>query len=275
MASRNREALRARVEVLKSSRDPEDLQMAGVALARSDDPEALERLGEFLVRGDFLSRLDDVTEPQERVVHLREVLAPLIEYPSPEVAQLCLRLAHEKEFGSDDLRRPFLLQALARVRPMSAETLELFSRTNQEGYFATNAWLLAENGSPRAIELLVSMMADRNVPPARRVDCLHMAVVRHRIELPMLEMAAGLLRRDLEPDVVVGVVESVFDFRVEWFKTHAEPPPAWRSASDEALSFLIVLSSQAKKLAGLPATLQESIDETVENARALLARRTR
>lgn len=273
MASRNHEALRERVEVLKSSADREDLQMAGVALARSDDPEALERLGEFLVRDDFLSRLDDVTEPQERVVHLREVLAPLIAYPSPEVARLCLRLAHEPEFAADDLRKPFLLEALARVRPMSSETVELFRRTNDEGYFATNAWLLAENGSPRALELLASMMADRNVPPARRVDCLHMAVVPHRAELAMLEMTADLLRRDLEPDVAIGVIESVFDYRVEWFKTHAEPPPAWRSASDEALRFLTELATQATNRGDVSGPLRESIDETVEIARALLARR--
>jgi hypothetical protein len=273
MASRNREAIRERVQILESSADREDLQSAGVALARSDDPQALERLGEFLARGDFLSRLDDVAEPQERVMHLRQVLAPLIEYPSPEVAALCLRLARAPAFGADDLRRPFLLEALARVRPMAAETVELFRRTNQEGYFASNAWLLAENGSARALDLLESMMADRSVPSARRVDCLHMAVVPHRIERPMLEMVAGLLRRDPEPEVVVGAVESVFDFRVEWFKTHAKSPPAWRSASDEALVFLLELGGQAKRHTGLPATVQESIDETGEIARALLARR--
>jgi hypothetical protein len=101
-----------------------------------------------------------------------------------------------------------------------------------------------------------------------------MGVVPHRTALPVLEMVADLLRRDLEPPIVVGAVESVFDYRgFEWFKTRAEPPPAWRSASDQVLQFVIELAGQVRSHRDVPPSLHGPIDGTVEVARALLARR--
>ena len=263
----------ALLDVLGSSGDRSELQAAAATLARSDDPRILDQLGDFLVRPDFLARLDDVEEPQERIAHLKEVLAQLIERPSPEVARLCLRLAKEAQFN-DDLRMPYLLEALAEVRPMAAETVELFRRENEEGYFAFNAVLLAKNASRPALDLFVAMMENRNEEPEVRVDCLHLAVVPNRTQLPILQMVAELLRRDLEAPVIAGAVESVYDYRgFEWFKAHAEPPPAWRSAPNEVLRFVVELANQARNHPHVPASLHGPIDGTVEVVRALLARR--
>jgi hypothetical protein len=156
---------------------------------------------------------------------------------------------------------------------MTMPTAEFFRRSSDEGYFAFNAPLLAANGSPRALELFESMMSDHDIPWERRVDCLHAAIVPHRTRLIILETAADLLAKNLEEPVIAGVIESVFAFNWRWFGTHPPEPPAWRSAADVVLKFLIELGAQAKRRPDLPAPLRQSIDATVDVADALLARR--
>ena len=79
---------------------------------------------------------------------------------------------------------------------------------------------------------------------------------------------------DLEEPVAIAAIESVFDYQTAWFRIHGPMPPGWRTASDETLRFLIDLGAQAKRRANLPPQLAEAIDNTVEIADALLARRT-
>ena len=73
-------------------------------------------------------------------------------------------------------RKSLVLETLANVVPMSTETGEAFRRANDEGYFAFNALLLAHNGSPVALELFRSMMADKAVDSEARVELLHQAI---------------------------------------------------------------------------------------------------
>src|SRR5262245_58991092 len=56
------------------------------------------------------------------------------------------------------------LQALASARPLREKDVAVFRRANAEGYFSPDAILLANNGSPRALDLLGTMLADRAVP---------------------------------------------------------------------------------------------------------------
>jgi hypothetical protein len=232
-----------RVTVLENSTSPDELELAATELATADDPEALDALETFLRQSEFLRRLDDLTNPGEKTLHLSGVMEPLIERPSPEVVDLCLRLANDPIFLADDDRKSFLLQALAGVSPMNAETVKLFQRTNDEGYFAFNAPLLVSNGSPPALELFETMMLDQEVPEERRADCLHSSITLNRTRLPISEMIMRLLSKDLEESVMIAATESVFDFQWRWFGTHPPQPPAWRSASDDVLRFVIRLGT--------------------------------
>jgi hypothetical protein len=261
-------------EVLQTAGDPADLEPAAAQLAASDDPQALDRLGAFLSSGEFLARLDDLSEPAQKLLHLRHVFSPLIEHPSPEVAGLCEKLAENEAFRSEDDRTPLLLDALAKVTPMSDAAVELFRTTNDEGYASANALRLVANGSPPALSLFVSMMSDRDVDVDRRVDLLHQAIVPYRTRLSTLQMVAELLARDLEEPVAQGAIESVFDFHWQWFGSRPPEPPAWRAADAATLQFLIELG-EANRRANLPATLLQAIEGTVGVARALLARRKR
>ncbi len=262
------------VRRLETSDDRDELGAAALELARSDHPEALRRLGELLRKPDFLAKLDDLDAPTEKTLRLRGVMAALAERPSPEVAALCLRLAHEPRFLEDDDRKVFLLEALAAVRPMSAETAEWLRKTNAEGWFAFNAPLLAENASPPALELFESMMVDRDVPAERRIDCLHEALVVRRTRLPILQTAQRILARELEPEISVGLIESLFDFQGRrWFGLHHPQPPAWRSASSDVLRLALEIAQRVHGRAGISQSLRAAIESTASTLRALLAAR--
>jgi hypothetical protein len=261
-------------KVLDSSTDRNELLAAATELARSDDPRELVRLGDNLTRAKFLSRLDNLDEPTAKTAHLKRVLEPLISRPSAHTADLCLRLADDPVFMADPDRLLFLLRGLAAVRPMSEAAAALFRRTNDTGYFAINASLLVRNGSPRALALFESMIASRDQPVERRVDCLHMAVMPNRTNLPVLQMCERLLRHDLENEVAIGVVESVYDFQPEpWFDLHGPEPPAWRSASSETLQFAIDFAGTALAVPSLPEGTRSAVEATVRILRALVARR--
>jgi len=268
-----RQWIQERVAVLETSTSPEELELAATDLAFSDDPEALDVLGKFLRQSAFLDRLDEADDPAGDTAHLSRVMLPLIERPSPEVALLCLRLVDEPIYLEHD-RKSFVLEAVANVAPMIAETVEAFRRANEEGYFGVDALLLADNGSPAALELFRSMMAEKEVDSESRVELLHKSIMPRRNRLPILQMVAGLMADGLEEPVTIAAIESVFDYQTAWFRIHGPTPPGWRTASDETLRFLIDLGAQAKRRPNLPSQLAEAIDNTVEIARALLARRT-
>lgn len=268
-----RQWIQERVAVLETSTSPEELELAATDLAFSDDPEALDVLGKFLRQSAFLDRLDEADDPAGDTAHLSRVMLPLIERPSPEVALLCLRLVDEPIYLEHD-RKSFVLEAVANVAPMIAETVEAFRRANEEGYFGVDALLLADNGSPAALELFRSMMTEKEVDSESRVELLHKSIMPRRNRLPILQMVAGLMADGLEEPVTIAAIESVFDYQTAWFRIHGPTPPGWRTASDETLRFLIDLGAQAKRRPNLPSQLAEAIDNTVEIARALLARRT-
>jgi hypothetical protein len=268
-----RQWIQERVAVLETSTSPEELELAATDLAFSDDPEALDVLGKFLRQSAFLDRLDEADDPAGDTAHLSRVMLPLIERPSPEVALLCLRLVDEPIYLEHD-RKSFVLEAVANVAPMIAETVEAFRRANEEGYFGVDALLLADNGSPAALELFRSMMAGKEVDSESRVELLHKSIMPRRNRLPILQMVAGLMADGLEEPVAIAAIESVFDYQTAWFRIHGPTPPGWRTASDETLRFLIDLGAQAKRRPNLTSQLAEAIDNTVEIARALLARRT-
>jgi len=267
-----RQWIEKRTAALEGATNPAEMAAAAAELASSDDPEALDALESFLRSDEFLDRLDEAGSA-DQTEHLRTVLAPFIQRPSPEVAHLCLNLVDHPAYLMND-RKSFLLEAMARVSPMNAETVEAFRRANEEGYFGFNALLLAANGSVRALELFASMTGDKAIDWEARVELLHKGIVPHRNRLSILEMAAGLMTTDLEEPVALAAIESVFDYQVHWFAIHAPMPPGWRTAPDEVLRFLIDLGRQAQRRPNLPVPLQEAIGATLEIAGALLARRT-
>jgi hypothetical protein len=260
-----------RVKVLASNADPEELASAAEELAASDNPEALETLGSFLTRNDFLEQLDPPGS-YNRIMNLARVFAPLIARPSPEVARLCLRLVDQEMYLEHD-RKSLVLEALAGVVPMSAETAAAFERANDEGYFAFDALLLAKNGSVVALDLYRSMMAGTAVEAESRVELVHQGILPYRDHLTVLQAASALIDSQVEPEVERAVIESIFDYQREWFPIHGPTPPPWRTASEEVLRYVLQLASDLIAKRKAPASLMPAIERTSITVRALLAAR--
>jgi hypothetical protein len=160
---------------------------------------------------------------------------------------------------------------------MTEETARFMERTNGEGYFAFNVPLLVENGSTQALALFEAMIADREVPAPRRIDCLHNAVVPHRTDLRVLEAVVHLLEAPLEEPVYVGVVESVFDYKTkQWYgpAIGAPEPPPWTSAGDDVLELVLRLSDTVRSDA-LPDELPGRVAAVRTEVRSILAERHR
>jgi hypothetical protein len=255
-------------EVLKSSSDRQALEQAASSLARSKDSSDLTLLGQLLRDTRFLARLDDPTN--STIPYFRQVMAALAEHPDSRTADLCLALADDPLYQEDNRLSP-LLEVLAAVKPMSTRSAALFQRTNEEGYFAYNVRLLADNGSPAALKLLESMMLDKSVPTESRLQCLHISIVPRRMELPILGMADRILSRTSERPLANGVIESVFDFQQRWFGIESgisEPPP-WSDASSESLRAALHLAEKAEARPGLNPSLRKKVGiqrETIAQA---------
>lgn len=268
----------AELAILAGSHDGAELARAATAVIASGDRQALRRLGTLLSQREFLARLDDLDVPSLKTRRLGRVMAALEQHPSPSTAQFSLDLAADETYLADPDRKVFLLRALAAVRPMSDEAAALFRDANAEGYFGADAILLANNGSPRALDLLGDMLADGTVPAARRTDCAHLALYPHRTEPPLLALAGHVLAGDLDDEVATAVIESIVDDEyARWFPPGGVPPlpPAWEEASTDALEQLLALGGPAEARPRLPAWLRSIVERTVARVRSILARRER
>jgi hypothetical protein len=247
-------------QVLRSSTDGEALERAAISLVRSGTSSNLEVLSRFLRDPGFLRRLDP--SPGLKTLHLSKVMAALAEHPTPQVADLCLTLAEDPAYVAVDDRESFLLEIIAKLKPMSQRAADVFQAANEQGYFGFNARLLTANASPRALALFETMMLDKDTPVESRVECLHVAVLPHRSELPILQAADRIVSRASERGIVIGVIESVFDFRQEWFgiESGISGSPAWQTASAGSLRFAAALAAKMLQRRDLTATLHNKVE---------------
>lgn len=272
MTPEEREELK---NILDTSDDRERLESAAVALAASEDAAAVAELGNFLANAQSLAHLDDLASSSFRMSHLAQVFLALERHPTPAAADVCLRLLSEPAFLAEDDRKIYLLPALAAVRPMSDAAAQAFRDTNFQGYYNLNVRLLVKNGSPNALALFEEMIRDTDVPAERRVDAVHASILPRRTELPVLQTAERLLS-GVGSDVIIGVIESIFDNRSrEWFGPARNPPapPPWDESSDDVLEFVVTIADKAEKQLGLPTLLLETINNTVTYIREILAAR--
>ena len=78
------------------------------------------------------------------------------------------------------------------------------------------------------------------------------------------------------PEVQLGVVESLFDYRVrEWYGVCRNPPrpPAWTEASTEALELLLSIPPIVRSILPLPDHLQSAMHAAIEEIESALRER--
>jgi hypothetical protein len=124
-----------------------------------------------------------------------------------------------------------------------------------------------------ALDLFRRMMRRTDVEIDERVEFLHKGILPYRTRLATLQMVSAMFVDDLEPAAKAAAIESVFDYRLEWFGLHGPGPPAWRGASDETLEYVIALGTSVLERHNPPQP--DAVRDTIALATALLAARGR
>ena len=270
-----REEILHDIDILDTSQDRESIAAAAISLAGSGDDEAIAGLGKHLQQNEFLARLDDITNPQTSIYNLHYVFGALERNPSPATGQLCVDLMNEPDFVAEPARLNYLLPALAAVSPTSEAAASVFRRTNVEGFYHVNAPRLVHNGSPLALAVFEEMIESSNEEPMSRVDAIHRSVLPRRTDLAVLQTCGRLLDKGLEPEVEVGLVESLFDYQERKWFGNARPlrPPSWDSTSTETLRFALDLASRVQGRKDLPPELEQAINNTLLAITGIIAER--
>jgi hypothetical protein len=269
------DALRA-IRALDPPCEREPLALAAIEVITKQSPEGLAVLASYLRTPEFLRRLDDVDNPQRKTYFLGRVFAAMEQHPSEATRDLCIAAAESPEFCADPIRLNYLLPALAAVRPMTQAAAAVFRRTNSEGYFPVNAPLMTRNESPIALRLFEEMIRNPQVDPESRIDALRHSVLPRRTELPILATAERLLSGGLEPEVEIGLIETLFDYREKpWFGPVRVPPAPrpWETASDEACQRALALAQAALARSDLPGETRQAVQASVNEIEQLLESR--
>jgi hypothetical protein len=271
----SREEIDRHVQILGQSQDSKLVAASAILLAGSEDRGASDALSDMLGKAEFLNRLDDTTNSRLDVVNLAQVFRTLAEHPSEAVSQLCVAVYASEDFRSLLVRVNFLLGTLAAVRPMSAQAAEVFRTTSAEGFAEVNGPLLIRNESPLALEVFEEIISGDGLESYVRVDMLHRAVLPSRTHLPILQMCARLLDRELPLDVRSGVIETVFDEQSRlWFGPAIGAPMAepWQAASPETLKLVVGLADRVLG-ESLEASLRTAVQSTKNEVEDILASR--
>jgi uncharacterized membrane protein YfbV (UPF0208 family) len=262
--------------VLASAQDRDLVATSALALASAGQAEAVVALCGFLADAAFLGRLDPQDEPQLRVTNLSHVLRALAANPTEATERVNLAVADSPSFQDDPDRMLFLLPLLAAVRPMSDRTAAIFRSANAQGHWSANGPLLVANASPLAMNLFTEMVTDTSVDAEERIAMIRWAVPAHRVTAGVLETAAKLLDRELEPDVDTALLETLFDYQGdEWFGVarFTPVPPPWSAADTSVLGSYLELGFHLAQTRSIAPPLGEAIERTLAEIREELARR--
>jgi hypothetical protein len=275
MSTQQEETLR-KIRVLDPPAERKELALSAIVLVAEGFAEGVAALASHLARTAFLARLDALDQPQFKTLNLALVFEALERHPSDATRDLCISVANSSEFTSDPIRMNLLLPALAAVRPMTKGAAEVFRRANGEGYYPVNAPLLVRNGSPVALRLFEEMIQDRSVDPENRVDALRWSLLPYRTEYAVMAMCRRLLDGGLEPEVELGVIETLFDWQVKlWFGPVrvAPRPRPWHTASDEAVRMALQVADEAAQRPDLPDVTRAAVERSVAELDQLVSQR--
>ena len=260
--------LSGHVAALDSQRSPARLEAAATAIAASGDARAIHKLATRLGQSSFLRRLDPGQPEQSGGEHLLRIFSTLTEHPNAATEALCVSLARNAEFVSVSWRLNPLLNALAAVRPTSAEAAAIFREASHSGYVEVNGPLLARNASPNALAVLEAIFADESLDADERIEVAHQSLLAARTDAAVVAMCARILARRLDSSRVrLAIAESLFDYQPKrWFGVAMNQPipPDWRLADEPARAALKSLGNTLLGQADVPASLRTAIRTTLE-----------
>lgn len=236
--------------VLEHSDDRQLLMKTAVKFARSESPDDHNLLLSHLGSEHFLNRLDSPEDYQAppKQLRLARVVKTLMSSPTPWGKEVLVSLTQERSFVSFEPRQDLLIRALVVVRPAPKEAVRFWNEHSQprSPYLHVTIDALADNGSPSALALLEQKMADPQFNRSYKMAWMRDPILRHRTELAMLQTCERMLANSLPSELRPSLVEALFDYKPEWYRSCQPPQPQpWQAMSDEARNLLRVIGNQA------------------------------
>ena len=172
------------------------------------------------------------------------------------------------DFLREEERVVALIQASVKVRPAPPELGAFWDQYCQpEGGFShVTVFVLVENGSQQAVEVLEKKMADHRFTDDDKITWMRTVILSHRNDLLLLKICERLLAGGLPPKLRPSLVEALFDYRPqEWYRPASTyNPPDRRQASAEAKEVMRRIAQLALKTIQLTDQQKEAVEKVLE-----------
>lgn len=258
------------------SRDPDTLLRRALSAAQSTKAQAQEALLLALCRTNFLERLDSPEESVQQSadrLRLAQLMSALATNSCAAARQTLVGLIHCAQFTSLEPRQELLVRALASLRPAPPEAIAFWDEQSQPDSINLHAVIeaLCSNASEPAITLLEKKLADPNHESAYKTAWMHDQVLRHRNDLVLLHVCQRLLRETLPKDLRPVLVESLCDYRPEWYRSEPPPkPPPRDEAAAEAKMILRQICERALREVKLTPSQKAAVERTLTEINRVL-----
>jgi hypothetical protein len=243
------------------------MQMA-LSLAASALVSDHRSLAELLASEEFLYRLDSPEEylAPPRRLRLARVMRTLMDNPAPSACQILEALTKEGGFLEMEQREFLLIQALVVIRPASPTAVLFWDRNSQSDspYLTVTIFALADNGTPPALQLLETKMADAEIESDLKISWMRRPILIHRNEAPMLESCGRILQGPMSPELRPFLVEALFDYQSEWYRTKPPLPPPPARMDARARERLRVIGEHALQYVSLDELQRSKVQLTLE-----------
>ena len=244
--------------------------------ARSDAPARHASLLAKLQTRSFLETVDtpaDYADAARRGLHVGQVVDALALNAAPSAQRAFQALTTSKTFLAHDERVIALIKAGVNIRPAPRELVRFWDRYSQpdDGFTPTTIGALVDNGSEPALRLLEQKLADPRHGADDKVGWMRTDMLRHRNDLPLLQMSERLLNGRLPSRLRPALVEVLFDYRPgEWFKPGAGvSPPPLASAAAPARLHLHKLGNLALRTVALNAEQKAAVRQRLRELDAM------
>lgn len=251
--------------VLEHSQDPQLLMRTAAEFAASDTAEDHTILLRQMELTSFLNRLDSAERYQAppRRLRLGRVMQTLMRNRTTLGWQVLVSLTQSQTFTAVEPRQELLIRSLWVVRPSPPQAIDFWSHHSQpeSPYLHITIAALARNGSEPALALLQKRLADPRFEEEVRIAWMRGAVLEHRNDVPMLYMCGRLLSNGLEPELRTRLVEALFDYHDEWYRS-CDPPkaPPRSQLSAEGRTLLRSIGEYALRTVNLTPALKATVE---------------
>ena len=225
----------ARVQWLDPAATGQSLAKAGNTLAQSDDVNDHRTLYTGLGSTAVLSRLDsdeDYVKYGAAQLRVAGVLKRLMMNPSPHATTQLVATTRLETFRDSLAREELLVRGLAMVRPPPADALEYW-RTHAQPYSILvhiTVDALCTNGTQPAIVLLEATLLNPDIDVNYKILWFRDPMLRHRNDVPLLQLCLRLLRSSLSRELKLALVEALTDHQPDtWYPPDHLPMPPPRA----------------------------------------------